>query len=221
MAQAQLYTQAVHTPGASGGNGFSAVRMNLSGSEYDRQAADDFNVTGPGWLVNGISSSWVQATVGDPNPVTDIRVSFFERTGSGDVGSLIATATGVSVTRTTGPGTYFGRPEEILRANFNAIVLNPGSYFVMFQPVVDHNWFWLTAGGQLDSAAHIRRGPETGAGIDTNWPTEWTAVGPNNPVFTSVSDLNFTVHGEVVPEPATLAALGIGAVALMRRRRKA
>jgi len=211
-----LYSQAPHTPGASGGNGMSAVFD--GGFSGDRQVADDFTVTGAGWAVNELVSSWVQFTDGNSSPINSVNVAFFNKTG-GTVGSMVGSAS-ASVSVATGPGTYFSRTERIVTATFADINLAPGDYFVMIQPNVAHNWFWLTATPTTavqGASAHFR----TGNG-ESGWPSTWTPTGTGD-IFNSPAgghDANFIVRGSAVPEPATMAVLGLGAAALLRRRRK-
>jgi len=60
---------------------------------------------------------------------------------------------------------------------------------------------------------------------DTRW-VRWTTFGTAtlpNPIidFAPGSTLTFKMRTEAIPEPATMAALGLGAATLLRRRRKA
>jgi hypothetical protein len=222
VASAQLYVQNPHAPGAAGANGLSAFKGNLGvpADNYDRQVGDDFTVTGPGWSINRVVSSWVQFTAGDTNAVTQMNLAFYNISG-GVVGSLVASRTGTAV-RSIGPGTYFGRPEEVIDSTFAAVNLAPGNYFMMVQTQVNHNWFWLTSSPTTPiagSAAQIQRGPGTTGAADPTWPVTWTPTGPSNPIFTTAYDQNFKLYGTAVPEPASLAALGLGALALLRRRK--
>jgi hypothetical protein len=218
-ATAQLWNQPPHTPGASGGNGLSGFRGNLSGSEYDRQLADDFQVPAPGWFVDTIITSWVQFTAGDPTPITAVNFAFYEKTGAGGVGALVTSGSTTTFTRTTGPGTYFGRPEQVITATIPTVTLLPGEYFAHVQLVVNHNWFWLTSSPTYTwgSVAHLRRGPGAGAGVDPTWPTEWTPT--TGAVFNAPYDLAFKLDGVVIPEPGTMLALGAGLALLAARRR--
>lgn len=222
-ANGQLFVQAPHVPGSAGNNGLSAFQGGLPTPPpmFDRQVGDNFTVTGPGWVINRVLSNWVQLTVGDANPVTAMNIDFYTFT-SGSVGSLVASRVSTAVTRSTGPGTYFARPEQILDATISPVTLAPGSYFVMIQAVVNHNWFWLTHnnGTAVVDPAQIRRGPLTSAGNDTTWPTTWMATGSGNPVFTTAYDQAFALYGSVVPEPGTIAVLGFGALAALARRRR-
>lgn len=222
-SQAQLYSQAPHTPGAAGGNGLSSFAGGLPTPPpmYDRQVADDFTVTGAGWSINRVTSNWVQATVGDANPVTQMNIAFYNSV-AGSVGSLVATATSGAIVRSTGPGTYFGRPEQILDQAITPVVLGPGNYFVMIQANVNHNWFWLTSSPTTPiagSPAQYRVGPLNTAGNDTTWPTSWIPTGTGS-IFTAASDQAFALYGTPVPEPATMLAFAFGGVALLAARRR-
>jgi hypothetical protein len=219
-----LYTQAPHVPGTAGANGLSTFYGALSpgGPIYDRQIGDDFIVSDPaGWSINRISISAVQSTVGDPNPVTGAAIRFFSISG-GTVGSLLATANVTGTTRTTGPGTYFSRPEQILSFDLDPVNLAAGTYFVQIQPLVDANWFWLTSSPSTPiagSAAQIQRGPATDPTLDLTWPAVWTPVGPGNAVFTAASDQSMKIEGTIIPAPGTLALLAFGGLVGARRRR--
>lgn len=219
-----LYSQAPHTPGAAGGNGLSTFFGSLSvgGPIYDRQVGDDFIVSDPaGWSVNRVSISAVQATVGDPNPVTGANIRFFNISGE-VVGSVVATASVTNTTRTTGPGTFFSRPEQILSFDINPVNLAAGSYFVQIQPIVDANWFWLTSSPTTPiagSAAQYQRGPGSDPTLDVTWPSTWTPTGPANTTFGTPSDQAFTIHGTIIPAPGSIALLAFGGLLATRRRR--
>jgi len=216
-----LYTQSPHTPGASGADGLSGFTGDLGSGMFDRDIADTFTVTGLGWTVNQVRSSWVQFTNGDTNPVTAVNVEFYMDTGG--VGALVAAATNVTVGVSDGPGTYFGRTEKIITSNFDSVNLAPGNYFVHIQPVVNHNWFWLTSDPTTavqGLPAHFRRGPNTDPTLDTTWPSAWTPTPGPGPIFSGAHDVNFVVAGQPVPEPATMAALGLGLATLVARRRR-
>jgi MYXO-CTERM domain-containing protein len=218
-----LYQQAPHTPGATGGNGLSTFQGGLPTPPpmFDREIADDFNVPGPGWNVNRVSASFIQNTVGDPNAVTGGDIRFFASSG-GSVGALVATATVNTVTVTTGPGVYFGRPEQIVSFDLGSVNLPAGSYFVQIQPIVNHNWFWLTSSPTTPiagSPAQVQVGSLNTPGNDATWPTTWQPTGPNNPIFTAASDQAFTIEGTVVPAPGAIALLALGGLCAGRRRR--
>lgn len=223
-ANAQLWSQGPHAPGAEGGDGLSTFYGTIDGgvNTWDRQLADDFLVDGPGWIIDSVSAHYVKFDPADVNPLTGMNVSFWEKTAAGGVGSLVATAMNVVASTAAGPGTYFARPELIGTADFDPITLMPGEYFVKIQPVVDHNFFWLTStpDNQWGSFAHFRRGPDTSAGIDETWPSEWTATGTAGSAFANAHDVAFSIDGEPVPEPATMLALGAGLAALAARRRR-
>lgn len=167
------------TPGAASANGDSSFEGLLGTVMYDREAADDFNVPANGWQSNRVSISAVQSTPGDPNAVTGAEIRFLQSNG-GSVGALLATATVNTVTRSTGPGTYFGRPEQILAFDINSVALPAGSYFIQVRPQVNHNWFWLTSTPTTPvagSAVPIQRGILTTPANDATgrapgWPPD-------------------------------------------------
>ena len=218
-----LYSQAPHTPGT--GDGFPAFQGTLAGPDvYDREFADDFTVPAVGWNVTSVSSSWIKLDPADTNAVTGMNIEFWTKSG-GTVGSLYATAasTGTGTVISTGPGTYIGRPELIIQTEIVSLNLVGGDYYVHIQPIVDHTWFWLSSSPTTPIAgtsAHFRRGSAATGGTDPGWPTTWTPTGPGNDIFLVAHDVNFTLSGQPVPEPASMIALGIGAAALIARRRR-
>jgi hypothetical protein len=219
-ANAQLWNQVVHVPGAAGNNGLSAFRGTLDGgtSQYDRQVADDFTVSGGGWNISSVTTNWVQFTPGDPNAVTGVNWAIYNSTGAG-VGTLVEDGTTNSFTRMTGPGTYFTRPEEIIVANISPATIGNGDYFMMVQLIVDHNWFWLTASSPAANglSTHLRNGPASNQ--DPTWPANWTSS--EDAVFLASFDASMRIDGQVVPEPGTFIAIGIGLAGLaLARRRK-
>lgn len=221
-----LYSQAPHTPGAAGGNGLSGFLGVLppGTAMFDRQLADDFTVPAIGWNVTSVSSSWAQFDPADTNVVTGVNIVFWNKSG-GTVGSVFATATptGAGTVVSTGPGTYFGRPERIIDTEIVQLTLVGGDYYVQIQPIVDHNWFNLTSSPTTPIAgtpAHFRKGPLSDPANDPAWPTVWTATDPGDGVFNAANDITFTLVGSPVPEPGSMIALGIGAAALLARRRR-
>lgn len=219
-----LYSQAPHTPGAAGGNGLSTLQGPIApGTQiYDREVADDFTVTAAaGWRVNRVIANMLQNTTGNAEPVTGADIKFFQNNG-GAVGSLFATATVTTTNRSTGPGTYFSRPEQILSFDIDPVDLPAGSYFVQIQPLVAHNWFWITSSPTTPiagSAAQIRRGTLTDPSLDLTWPADWTPTGPGNTTFPTASDQAFSIEGTIIPAPGTMALLAFGGLMASRRRR--
>lgn len=217
-----LWTQPVHAPGTANNNGISAFQGTLAPDQYDREVADDFSTGGETWLVDTVRTHWVKFDPNDPNPITGGTISFFQRTGAGGVGALVATASNVAFGQAAGPGAYFGRPEIVLTATFNPIALGPGEYFVMFQPNVDHNWFWLThdnhAVSNILSPMHLQRGPNN-SGTDPTWPTSWA---PGIGIFGLNYDMAFHIEGSrvVIPEPAAALLLLGAAVGFVGYRRR-
>lgn len=82
----------------------------------------------------------------------------------------------------------------------------------------------LRAGGSLIASSSLLRAGGSGAGAQDHFFTvaNIAAADSLTVVLDGVPSADFALRSiETVPEPATLAALGVGAAALMRRRKKA
>ncbi|GIK33152.1 MAG: PEP-CTERM sorting domain-containing protein [Fimbriimonadaceae bacterium] len=169
-------------------------------------AGDSYNVSS-GWslLSGGFGSQFVshQFVSGASGSLESIEVAFGHVDGTNDYsvslrddssdapGSYITTWSGIAA------GAFgAGDPPIFLPNGFPSIVLSSGTkYWVEVKPTTDGTWGGWNFNDQGD--------------------TRLTSFNDGAP---SVSDAGaFRVN--VVPEPASMAALGLGAVALIRRRK--
>jgi hypothetical protein len=192
---------------------------NCSGfGTFDSRLYDDFNVTGAGWNVNGVFINVLSAV-----PQADILTFTWEirsgvTTGSG--GTLLFSGSNAATVTTTGR-TGFSRPEyNVLVSGLN-INLAAGTY-----------WLGGKVGGNGTSNDMFVSTTSGANAIGTppgnNGNAFWDSVDfaqtwqPATAIFgTGTWDLSMGVTGTPVPEPATFAIVGIGALALLRRRKKA
>jgi hypothetical protein len=124
------------------------------------------------------------------------------RTGSLTINPNTFTATGsLTVPNAWGPTIDFS-------TNYT---FNPGDTLIV---MISHTGYG--AAGTPLQAFFASRGFQNGLADAISSTTGANQIAPNG--FSSPLYMNFTT--QVVPEPATFAALGIGAVALLRRRRK-
>lgn len=197
--------------------------------------ADDFTVTGGGWNVSGFKV-YAYQTGSTGNPFSGGTMNIWSAAGPAGGGSIIGTATYGGATDTiataSGNGNIFrifnsnpgvsvpGTTRRVWEVTFNFNqVLSAGTYWI------DYGLVAANAGTAFNpSSTHQGlRGPLGANALQLNgtWAqivdTSTLGAGSGNDVN---QDLPFIVTGEAVPEPATMAILGAGALALIRRRRK-
>jgi hypothetical protein len=193
----------------------------------NNRLADDFFVPVGGWNVTSVNLFMYQTgatgQIGAAGSIDGANVSIVSDAG-GPTGSTAMTGTFQSAVYTdihrafNGDGDGWRRQVQFLTINF-AGNLAAGHYWVVFQATGSaSNGPWAPylansnpANGFADGNANAMQSLTGGA---------W------NPVFDGLTnpreqDLPFYVNGTPVPEPATMTALALGAVALLRRRRKA
>jgi hypothetical protein len=183
--------------------------------------ADDFTVTGPGWNITGASVFGYQ-TNATTVVINDATVAIWDKTGAGgNPGNLlhVGTFTGASFTdiyRVTSTTTDTARRVQQANVSFSNVTLNPGEYWLVFQFAVGGTGAFFTP--QITTPGQTQATGSTN-GLQFNANTGvWTQLvdsGSGTPY-----DVPFVLQGAPVPEPATMAALGLGALAVMRRRRR-
>ncbi len=187
-------------------NGYFSDALSTNGSQfYEQTVADDFTVGAPGWNVTkirfwGFSENFIFP---DLQNFSDLEVNFMNPLGSTVVGAIVPlsgfTITPIGTSVAGGPEYMFE-----LASNFNLAAgtwyLNIGS--INISPG-DDAWVWSTS-SQGDGQIFTNF-------FDGNGFNPDTANQPN---------LAFELEGTAVPEPATMAAIGLGVAAMLRRRRK-
>jgi len=232
--------EGLHTPGSTltgnpagtrisevGADGVIAGYGAQGDSTNNNRMADDFVVTGPAWNVTSVNLFMYQTgntgTIGAAGSITGANVSIVNDSG-GPVGSTALTGTFQSAVFTDLHRAFNGDADGWRRQVQNVTVsfsgnLAPGTYWLVFQatgtgttgpwaPYVANS---NPANGYADGSMNAMQSLTGGA---------WTFV-EDGITAPRRQDLPFYINGSPVPEPATMTALALGAVALLRRRRKA
>ena len=225
--------------------GFSVHNGGTSTSNF--RLADDFPVTGPGWNVSGIKV-YAYATGAVLPWLTGGDLNIWNGR-PGDAGSSVVWSSGAltaaqigqntAITTNAGTGNLFrifnsspgtspaGTTRQVVEFTFNipSLTLGAGSYWIdyqllrgtatVFNPSTTH------AGVRGVAGANGRQ--FTGTAWGDMLDTGVLPPAPNNlGTLSSVAqEVPFIVTGEPVPEPMTMTVLALGAVAALRRKRKA
>ncbi len=177
-------------------------------------AGDSYNTT-TGWTLGGASSpvglNWqgdqfvagaggtlVSITVAEQWASGSNALSFglYNDDGADGVGSWITTWS------FSGPSFGSGAPPTVLPNAFPWITLTAGQKYWVIGSTGDDTWGTLNKNDQGMTGPHAY---STDSGASWSYSTQVTSA--------------FRVEVESVPEPCSMAALGLGALALVRRRR--
>lgn len=166
-------------------------------------AFDDFVVSGPGWFVDTVTMVGSGSTGANPGMNLDVVLRIQDNASFTSPGTIYAEIHQNQFTNT-------------LTFNLPSVMLAPGTYVIsawVQRPFGGGGgqWFW-TASSTTNGSGAFQHNPGGGFGIGTD-PFPFLVGG--NP-----SDLNFTIEGTEVPEPASMIALGAGLVGLIARRRR-
>jgi hypothetical protein len=217
------------------GSGFANTSAGYTIIGPTFRIADDFTVGAGGWAVTGLKV-YAYQTGSTGNPYTGGNLNIWNGR-PGDAGmSIIGTGTWtggtdsirinaggtmgnifrIFNTTTPPPGTAPGTTRRLWEQTFSlSMNLAAGTYWVDYQLTGPASGFAPTSTHQgLRGPAGANARQFTGSWVDitdTGNPVGGPAV---------AQDMPFIITG-TVPEPGTMAVLGIGALALLRRRKKA
>jgi hypothetical protein len=140
------------------------------------------------------------------------RLTIFDKVGAlPTAGDMPPTGPDVNITTSQYQGAVY-----IVTASGLNLAVGPGEKWIGLTPIAGGNSgqsFWLDA-QTIVGDANAYRNPGGAFNLGTGWINS-NALGAAAP-----TDGAITITGEVVPEPATMIALGFGAVAVIRRRRR-
>ncbi|QYK56525.1 MAG: PEP-CTERM sorting domain-containing protein [Fimbriimonadaceae bacterium] len=216
---AGLTAEGLRTGSRPAGGSYSEVQNPNTNAGYLAQATqarigDDFTVGGPGWIVNSVNLFTYQTGA----TTTTITGGSFEIRSGSVTGAVVGTGTFGGVTNTDIYRIFNAQPADnrrvqMVTVNFGALNLVAGNYWLTYDLVGSGSF----SGPWVPTLTKVGAGTTTGANAQQFFSGAWAGLvdagGPQ--------DTPFWINGQVVPEPASMIALGAGIAALVARRKKA
>lgn len=172
---------------------------------------NNFMVDAPGWILR-------QAWSNNLTQISDVREAVVEvraRVTRGDGGDLLFSGVLPATQRPTGRS-GFGYPEFEVRVDGLSLALTPGEFWLAVAPVGfgDGRSFITSTSGQNGLGRPLNDGR-----CFYNNPDEGYVFERTEDLEGAVYDYSMGVAGDVVPEPASVAALALGLQIVFGRRK--
>jgi hypothetical protein len=175
---------------------------------YSSYMVNDVVAGAGGWVISDVTTYYTNAG-GTWGGVTQGRLSIFDKVGSAPAaGDDPSAELIVPVSVVNGPNGW-----EVTASGL-AEVVSEGEHWIGLTPIADFGVFGqeFHLGSPIIGGDSAWRNPGGSFGFGTGW----TTIGTVSAGWDGFADPAILIQG--VPEPATLALLGLGALALIRRR---
>lgn len=188
------------------GAGFYADAPVNGSTWYNQRIADNFSLgASAGYVLNSVT--WWGASEGaffpDLTNMSGFEIEIFDASNTSVFSTVVGTGS-LSVTD-LGAGNYGSNVFQLTLGGLNANIGTGGNYLISVGGVYvnpfDDAFVWHF-GVPGDSTIYY----------NTDLTDTFTQFGP-------INDVAFELNGTVVPEPASMAVLGLGVAAMIRRRR--